>query len=274
MGLTGLFLLTVVIAVSVAWLGPNQFLPASHSGARTSAQAQGSRTYFETHSMPEIEEAGIEAVKGFMQARNPEDAVEFIAGRELRLPNLKDYYQRSENTWPDGFRKIKKILPNTIAAISYLMIFAEDNSGVTHGYLALPGEGKMVIDWACSVAYGDLSKEDFFDQKPQNPACMRVMAQNDSLNDPHSILDTKMLFLRLENLERTDFFQVAFSPENDGLKKLFEILSTSSIRLPVQLELVWNEELRCPEAVSLVQMWWFDRDAIDLSNSRSTGLSD
>jgi len=234
--------------------------------------------FLENSTMSELEDAAIDVTRSFMEAQNLDEATHFMVGGDKRLPFLREFYSRSENSFPKGFKKVIKTYPNSIVGIFYFSVFVHDQEETVHQFIAVPAGEKMLIDWACSVAYGDLSKEAFFTQKPDTPTSMRFFAepQPEQVGKKSTIQveelepfgprkidpESSSKFLRLSDLNAEDVFRVRVSPECKKCLRLFQFLKAKSLRLPVQLKLVWNHEVQCPEISSLEHIWWFDFEMI------------
>lgn len=244
--------------------------------------------FVENTEMDDIQNSAIEVVQGFMSAKSPEDAVPYIIGGEKRLPQLQEYYARPEISYPypNGFKRVEKQLTNAIEGIFYQVIFAADQDDVVHQFAIVPSGDQMLIDWACSVEYGELSRKEFFEQKPEEPVLMRFFAE---VTPPHesvflkgseleriiaeidaqrkNVVDDPLrdenFYFRLSDLDKQDSFHAIVRPGCQGARSLYRRLSEDSIRLPLQLKMVWNPEFKCSEIISIEQTWWFDLDLMD-----------
>jgi hypothetical protein len=248
--------------------------------------------FYESSTIQQIKESAEKSVKGFMSARTPEESCQFIAGGDLRLSRMKEYYERPENSWPQGFSGIRKVVQNSIASIPYLVIFAEDSAGEIHQFVGVPCRDEILLDWECSVEYGELSKKEFFEKKPSDPIEMRFFVEKEqrretnrqggfltgsfirftepqltnfqpTLGDEDRFDEER--FILLTDLNHTTMFRAHLN-EDQGLEWMLDFLSGSRIRQPLQLNMTWNEEFNCPDVISIKTIWWFDYEAIKLSD--------
>lgn len=242
--------------------------------------------FLENSTMEELEESAVKAIRGFMESETLAKSTEYIVGGSKRANLLEEFYGRPENSFPNGFKKVLKKIPNTISGVFYFAVFATDQNDVIHQFVVVPVGEKMRVDWACSVAYGEFSKEAFFEKKPDSPANMRFfvepapkpLRQNSNIQlveletfglDPikSTYPEPSDQFLRLTDLNAEVSFSARISPKAHKCLGLLRLLQAKPSRLPVQLKLVWNSELQCPEITSLEYIWWFDPEGITLTSS-------
>ncbi len=253
--------------------------PSAHAPANFEVETRLS-DFVENSTTEDLEESAVESIRGFMEADTLDAATKFIVGGGERASLLEDFYRRPGNFFPNGFKKVIQKIPNALAEVFYFEIFVTDQDDIIHQFIVVPVGEKMLVDWACSVAYGELSKEDFFAQKPDSPKKMRFyvepfheltgkmssiqlvkfdMAEVFYFESSESIgLELNDQFLQLSDLNAKEVFTVRYSPVDPYISNLVKILREQRARLPIQLTLVWNHELDCPEISSLECIWWFD----------------
>lgn len=248
---------------------------------------------FESSTTQELIELSKKAVKGFMSAESPEKSLGFIVGGSLRMPRMMEYYERSENSWPQGFQQIVTVVPNAIASIPYLLVLAKDKADNVHQFACVPCRDMMLVDWECSVGYGELSIEGFFEKKPSDPVTVRLIAvsapsDDDGDEDEMFLPGGKLLdvgksigmkqvldegralddggFLYLTDLYGKTIFRARTNESDQRLSNLLTMF-TSEPKVLAQLTMTWNEELGCPNVDAVKHIWWFDFEAIKVSDS-------
>lgn len=285
------FIAVIVLVGILGFAYLRFFLPDGGSESRMAAmenQEQLSNIRFsdflENSTYGELRAESIDLSRGFMEAGSLDEATQFILGGRERLPALQEFYGRSEESFPKGFKSVKKVIPNALAGIFYFIVFASDLEDQIHQLIVVPAGEKMLIDWACSVGYGPMSVEKFFETKPTTPVRFRFfvgrdlprIAKNSSLMSfpfyieglERSLRETPRFF-RLTDTEEEESFYARISPSAARAMGLYYRLSWTSETVPVQLQLVWNQDLGYPEVVEVKRFWWFDYEFVDVLGEQS-----
>ena len=239
----------------------------------------------ENSTPEELQDIAVEVVQAFMESETLEEAARHVLGGEKRLAILQDFYARPENSLPNGFQSVVGKKENSLDGIFYLNVFALDLDRRPHQFIVIPQDDEMLIDWACSVSYGELSKEAFFSQKPKMPVKMRYFAsfvseepsrpptvQLEEFELPEGLeIEPEPQYLRLSDLEGKEVFEARISFPTRGHTGMAYLRRNPQIRLPVQLQMAWNHEIDEPEIASLDRLWWFDFEMIDQASDQASG---
>ena len=240
--------------------------------------------FLEESSYDDLEAQSVSAVRGFLDADSLEEASHYILGGEQRLEELVEFYSRPEERFPGAFKKLDKVIPNAIGGIFYFIVFATDQEDRGHQMIVVPAGDKMLVDWAASVGYGAMSVEEFHAKKPTTPVPCRFLISRDIPENAkkstifavpfqakgfEKSLSENPRYFKLSDLKKEQSFYARVSPEAESAMSLYYRLSWTSETMPVQMQLVWNPELGCPEVAKIERIWWFDYELVDVFGEQS-----
>lgn len=214
--------------------------------------------YLNSTSAAEVMKSSALTAQSFMDAASADERCEHILGGKSRLPQMLEFESRPNVRLPRGFEKVVRQIPNTIAGIPYWNLFATDKDGHLFEFVMIPTAEGMKIDWACSVKYGELSRQAFLMQKPEEPVRMRIVVSNDPLRNVDGILN----YLIVLNGDPNAEFSAYFSYEKLGLKNIAALLRSTGGQQNLQVEMTWNAKLKMAEISKLNYIWWFDIEMI------------
>ena len=219
----------------------------------------------------EFGEAALETAKRFVEAKDLNQAAQYIVGGKDRLEFLEEFYSRPGESFPNGFKKVVKNIPNSLSGIPYFLVVVKDLDGNSHRFVVMPREDGMLIDWAFSVAYGELSGEELSPQNLGSPKLVRLIAIPSSVVPETELIPDEIAskikiprstFLRLTDVTGEESFYALIAPEAEKCHTLASKLASHRGQLPVQLRVVWNDDFDCLEIKSLESIWWFDFELV------------
>lgn len=131
--------------------------------------------FHESASVEEIEAEAERVVEAFMMSSDDRARCAHILGGKDRLHQLQGYYRREGHAPPSGYGGKIKVEPYALEGEALFAAVASDPDSKKFWIFHLRStETGLLIDWEASVAYGDLSWDDFLSDQPQTPVVMRV----------------------------------------------------------------------------------------------------
>jgi hypothetical protein len=135
--------------------------------------------FIERATAKEVEKAVQEVVVHYMNAKNNGLRCEVIHGGEEMLSVLREYEDRAETVFPEGFGGRIKMEPYALQGSAAMSVLASDlDPRKLWVFIVSSTVDGMKIDWKASVAYGEMSWPDLMTQRPQKPVQMRVYLQD------------------------------------------------------------------------------------------------
>jgi len=149
------------------------------------------------------QEKALKAVISFFTAKNVDERLNFVLGREALEPKIRAYYAKN----PDGpiaYARVKDAQADAEGAQTFAFnAVLEDGKGRRVVVGMKPG-GEYAVDWSSFVLYGDLEWAEFMEKKPHTPTLMRVLVKADDYYN-HNFSDARSLgCLRLSNPKGED----------------------------------------------------------------------
>ncbi|MDB4499383.1 hypothetical protein N9213_03010 [Akkermansiaceae bacterium] len=225
--------------------------------------------HFGEKTTPEEIKVSITAtVKGFMEAKSPEEASHFVLGGVKKIPLMKEFASRVGEVSPAGFGELIELKAGAFGGVPIqVAVVSEADGKSAWRFLLVPMSDRYLIDWEASVAYGEMSWKAFLRERPTGQTCLRVYLHRDH-HQPGLPTEAENDFYRVQaRVEK--WALVSFvgkdSPIAEELKKIVPPSSSQ----PVRIVMKWDEDKLTSEIVGIRHNYW-----INLSEYRAELLRD
>ncbi|MDA9337547.1 hypothetical protein N9Q98_00420 [bacterium] len=263
-----LVLLGILVGVVMNYFFAEQSPAAQARAAEKSERIIGPLHFGEKTTPEEIKVSITATVKGFMEAKSPEEASHFVLGGVKKIPLMKEFASRVGEVSPAGFGELIELKAGAFGGVPIqVAVVSEADGKSAWRFLLVPMSDRYLIDWEASVAYGEMSWKAFLRERPTGQTCLRVYLHRDH-HQPGLPTEAENDFYRVQaRVEK--WALVSFvgkdSPIAEELKKIVPPSSSQ----PVRIVMKWDEDKLTSEIVGIRHNYW-----INLSEYRAELLRD
>lgn|GEM_PF-6407983 len=230
----------VVIAGAALAIWQYFSVPVNPPLRENKVNESGSLAFLEKSSAAEVDEEIERIMTGFLRAENHAERCKFIRGGVSNLSLLKEYYERPDRVVPTGFEKINFSEPVALSGTPiYLVSVLQDD--IESAYLLVPHQEGLAIDWKATVAWGEVSWEEFLRRRSEAPLEMRVYLRRSAV-PVDSAVESDFYFVEISSREGGEAITGGFRKGSPVASKLRKIIPQNASQ-PVTVFLCWDDEI-------------------------------
>ena len=201
--------------------------------------------------LSECRRLALAAWRGFIEAPDFQERLEFIKDPERVAPLMRDFHEARGHGWPTMAKISHGEIP-TQGARRHVLFVVEPYEGRPYAAPLEWTDGAYRVDWEVLTAYGTMDWPELIESRPRETQRMRVFLSpmNERWEDPKLPPDAASFVI-----EHRSSPEPAVGVARGAVATRLAAAVTAP-RTPLRIDVVWSESLEALEIVHLAGLNW------------------